>query len=697
MIRKRDGKSSSMVRSNPMKRYSGAKENLVYSGFTSLVTSLILSVIFPLQFYVQAQEYLNFSIWYILSDCLVLFSILLPIIFLLLFFLNKIFGFFIHFILLAVLLYLTLEAGILSYNLPKLNGNLENYSDVFRMVLDSSIALSLLLVPFVFYDKMRKNIFLLGTSTLILSLAFIFELQAEPEKNPEEMTITSTVPRDLVVENLVYGKKNTIVFIVDAISTEVVENVLNDHPALKEKMPGFINFTNNVGMHIQTSVAIPGIFSGEYFSNPHELNLYSNKVYSSSSFIKTYKDMGSTIFVNLLLPDFSYTNKSLDGRENKETLRLSNSFTARMEGMFPFNIMEYYAFKVAPYAFKRVILAKLLNRWESTRGDGIVTDEVVYNILAEALVDTSMISSLHIHHFKGGHPPLVLDENGVKIQSSQLTYQAYYNRVYFEFKRITGLFDRLRQRGLYDNSFILILADHGIEILEEPKTRSAPNKAFPAVMVKNRNASKKFSNNSTPTSHSNVSALMKAVSDADISDREIVQVLKSDKRLYRQAFQNQLQDFIIDKNYEVEFNQYIVEKDPLKLNSLNTDYAYRFKNFNNPNYPDFLTNGSRTSGVGLDFYKSQPGELIFRLPKPNSRYSLHINIVPWGKESTSYNGAYHFSSGASKAEHSFQARDDIELADVLTDDNGLVRLSVAPMDPNYHLAFFSITVGDASD
>ena len=48
-------------------------------------------------------------------------------------------------------------------------------------------------------------------------------------------------------------------------------------------------------------------------------------------------------------------------------------------------------------------------------------------------------------------------------------------------------------------------------------------------------------------------------------------------------------------------------------------------------------------------------------------------------------------------EHSFQSRDDIELADVLTDDNGLVRLSVVAIDPNYHLAFFSITVGDALD
>ena len=690
-------KNSSMLRSNLMERYGGEKENLVYSGFTSLVTSLILSVIFPLQFYVQAQDYLNFSIWYIFSDCVALFFTLLPLLFVLLFFSNKIFGFLLHFILLSFLLYLTLEAGILSYNLPKLDGNLDNYSNIFRMLLDSSIALFLLLAPFVFYEKIRKNIFLLGTLTLMLSLTFIFELQAESEKGLDELAITSTVPRHLVVENLAYAKKNTIVFIVDAISTEVVESVLNDHPDLKAKMPGFINFTNNVGMHIQTSVAIPGIFSGEYFSNPHELNLYSNKVYSSSSFLKTYKDMGSTIFINLLLPDFSYTNKILDRRNDKKTLRLSNGFNTRMEGMFPFNIMEYYAFKISPYAFKRVILSKLLSRWESTRGDGIVTDEAVYNILAEALVDTSITSSLHVHHFKGGHPPLVFDENGVKIKSSQLTYQAYYNRVYLEFKRMTGLFDRLRQRGLYDDSFVLILADHGLEIFEKPKTKSAPNKAFPALMVKNRNASRKFSNNSTPTSHSNVSHLMKTIPDAAISDLEIVELLKSDKRLYRQAFHNQLQDFIIDKNYEVQFKQYLVEKDPLKLKPLNTDYAYRFKNFNNPNYPDFLTNGSRTSGVGLDFYKSQPGELIFRLPKPNFRYSVHINIVPWGTESTSYNGAYRFSSGGAKVEHSFQSRDDIELADVLTDDNGLVRLSVVAIDPNYHLAFFSITVGDALD
>ena len=123
-------------------------------------------------------------------------------------------------------------------------------------------------------------------------------------------------------------------------------------------------------------------------------------------------------------------------------------------------------------------------------------------------------------------------------------------------------------------------------------------------MVKNRNASKEFENNNTPTNHSNIAPLIKKIADVDISSHEIVKILQSDRRLYRQAFQNQLQDFIIDKNYDVQFNQYVVEKDPLKLRPLNASHTYRFRNFNNPDYPDFLTNGSRTSGVGLDCYNS---------------------------------------------------------------------------------------------
>jgi len=671
------------------------RENLLYSGFAALVSSLFLGLICPLQLYVQTHEFFHFTFWKFLSDCWIIFFTLFLSTFLLLFLSRKMFGFLVHILFLIIILYFALETGILSYGLPKLDGNLANYANPFRTILDSTIALILLLLPFFFYTVLRKRMLPVGIFILILSATFFLEIQTHNGKDSTE-SIT-TVPRHQVVRSLRFAKKNVIVLIVDAISTEVVEDVLNDHPELKTKMPGFINFTNNVGMHVQTSVALPGIFSGEYFTNPSNLQIYSNKVYSSSSFIKKYLDQNSAIFVNLLLPDFSYTNTVGDINENQRKSHFLKSFTVRMEGMFPWNILEYYTFKISPYLLKKDILERFLRQWESQRDKNPIhmSDAVVYDELAEAPVDKSFESALHIHHVKGGHPPILFDENGVKIKNQQATYTVYYNRVHFEFKRITVLLDRLCERGLYDDAFIVILGDHGIGILDKPRAKGVPNYAFPAIMVKNRNETGFFINSDIPTSHSKIADMMKAVADKNLSNTKIAHILKCDYRLYRQASSTQIYDFTIDQDYNVAFKQCKIIKDPLKLKPLRTNQKYLFRNYNNQHYPDFITyNGRRTSGMGIDFSSGLSGELIFRMPKPNHRYSLCFNISPFGGTQV-YNDAYHFISENCVIEHFFKSREDIVLDDILTDDKGILSIKIEPKNADYNLCFLSLLVKEA--
>ncbi len=684
------------ITAGDLKRVPDRRENLIYSGFTALISSLFLGLICPLQLYVQTHEFFHFTIWNLLSACLIIFFTLLLTIFLLLFLSRRMFGFLIHILLLIIILYFALETGILSYGLPELDGNLANYANPARTILDSTIALILLLLPFFFYTAFRKRIFSLGIFIVILSTAYFVEIQANNGQDPEK--VFTTVPRHQVVQNLSFAEKNNvIVLIVDAISTEVVEDVLNDHAGLKTKLPGFVNFTNNVGMHVQTSVALPGIFSGGYLSVPSELPFYSNEVYSSSSFIKNYLDENSMIFVSLLLPDFSYTNARVDTSENLRKSNFLKSFTVRMEGMFPWNMIEYYSFKIAPYLFKKDILEKFIRQWEVQKDKTPVHvgDAMVYGKLAEAPVDKSIQSTLHVHHVKGGHPPILFDENGKRIEHPRKTYRAYYNRVHFEFKRIIRLLDRLRERGLYDDAFIVILGDHGIHILDTPKAKGVPNNAFPAIMVKNRNATGEFINSNIPTSHSKIANMMKEIADKNLTETEIANILKCDNRLYRQASNTLVYDFIIDKDYNVEFKQREIVKDPLKLKPLKIKQKYLFRNYNNPLYPDFITNGRRTSGMGLDFSSNRQGELIFRLPKSNCRYSLRFTITPFGL-STGHNGTYLFISENFKKEHFLKSKEDILMSDISTDNNGILHLQIEPRNANYSLCFLSLLVKESS-
>ena len=668
------------------------RENLLYSGYTALVSALVFAIIFPLQLYDQTQAYFHFTFWDFLLDCLVLFFAVLTPVFLLLFLSRRFFGFLPHLLLLAMLLYFSLETGILSYRLPEVDGNLDHYGNPVRAILDSLVALGILLSPLFLYRKLRKRIFLFGAIVLVFSGALLFDTRADRDDGFTELVIPSTVPRQQVVQNLRFaGGDNVLVLIVDSISTEVVESLLDDHPELKAQMPGFVNFTNNVGMHVQTSVALPGIFSGEYFSDPTELPLYSKKVYASSSFIKNFLDQGSTIYVNLMLPDFSYTNSVGHENEKREESKFLKTFSVRMEELFPWNIREYYVFKIAPYVFKKSVLSRYVRRWEDRATETHVNDAVVYKKIAEAPVDKSMSRTLHVHHFVGGHPPFVFDAHGKQIKNLKSGYREYYDRIHFEFKRVTGMLAELRARGIYDDAFIVILGDHASSLTERPRSKRVPHHAFPAIMVKNRQAVGPFVNSGIPTSLSNVADLMKRVAHEDLSNFEIAEILKSDVRLYRQGTENKIFDWIVDENYDVTSRQTEIAREPLELEPLKTGYTYKFRSFNNDGYPDFIAHkGRRTSGIGLDFPSG--GELVLRLPAANRSYALEFNIVPFSGKTRVYNGAYRIVSGQSKKKCVFQSPQDIRLLDVASDDNGIVRIKILPVDANYSLCFNTVLV-----
>ena len=99
------------------------------------------------------------------------------------------------------------------------------------------------------------------------------------------------------------------------------------------------------------------------------------------------------------------------------------------------------------------------------------------------------------------------------------------------------LFDVFREKGFYDSSLILVLADHGhhghkghFPKMGEP---TLPGKARPFLWVKPVGSEHPFSSSPLPTSHSRVSNLLKAAVSHVVTKDEVDALLKSDDRVYR--------------------------------------------------------------------------------------------------------------------------------------------------------------------
>lgn len=668
------------------------KSNMLKSLYVAIVAALILSIIIPLQIFVASRVYFEFTMIQLMQSCLLLFLIVLCCTFTLLYFLGKK-SFLPHLFLLFVLLSVVLNTGIFSYGLPTLDGGLEKYSSPVRSIFDFFIWLFLMVTPFIWYRKLRDKIIFISIGLLVFSCSFFGDQKIQTKTTAHQWFITGTVPHRQVVESIQFAPKdNVIVLILDAVNSEVIEDIFADHPELQKYFSGFVNYANNVGMHFQTSLAFPAIFSGKYYSGVENISRFTNNLYSDDSFIKPYFDKNDPVYVSTLLENASYTNAPL-----KKTIKKKNVLTDRMEGMFPWQFLELYRFKTVPYFLKKSTLRDIMQTWANSINsqDSHVPDDLVYKKFTTLPVNRTLRRTLQVHHFNAGHPPFLVDANGTAIKSkSVFSYEAYYGRVYFELKRVALLMKLLQERNLYDSSMILIFADHGcFRTFKKGRNAKVPNNAFPALLLKNLYADVPFTNSYIPVSQSKIAALLKTVAKKKLSNDEISDILHIEERIYRETTDSEIKDWIIDKNYKFKLNTQDITKKIHDLTPLKLGPIFRFININNPNYPDFITdNGVRTSALGIDFSQRHISNMKFKVPYPDTKYNLKFDLAFPPK----HHGSYRFASGESHTK--FDCSDFlVEMKEVSADSDGIVSVDIVPEDANYGITITTIIINKAED
>jgi len=81
-----------------------------------------------------------------------------------------------------------------------------------------------------------------------------------------------------------------------------------------------------------------------------------------------------------------------------------------------------------------------------------------YEEFTEEEIQTTEEKVFHFVHVEGGHLPFNLDENLNVIKQGEGTYTQKQKAT---LKLIKAYIDRLKKAGVYDNSSIVIMADHG--------------------------------------------------------------------------------------------------------------------------------------------------------------------------------------------------------------------------------------------
>lgn len=306
------------------------------------------------------------------------------------------------------------------------------------------------------------------TVMLVVALVSLFP-QADKFVNNEFETLT----RD--GEFSVSSGKNIIVLCLDMFDGEFLDNLLNeDTEKYSDILQDFTFYDNTVGLYSRTYESIPYILTGSKYLYDTGIMDYRRNVYPDSKLFNLLDENNYDINI--------YTEEWLP----VEKLNIKNkSMGKHIIGSYPFFIKTMYKvvlFNYMPHQLKRyfVVYSGLFNgsmMLTTDDADGknaaCVFKVPVYlkTIDEEGLkCDSNDKNSFRFIHLEGTHPPYYINANGVDDGVEHSLDEAVCGNM----ELVKRWIESLKEAGVYDNTAILILADHGHSDEYEPLERINP-------------------------------------------------------------------------------------------------------------------------------------------------------------------------------------------------------------------------------
>ncbi len=281
--------------------------------------------------------------------------------------------------------------------------------------------------------------------------------------------------------------KNIILFLSDMFTAGYLDTIFEECPELKEKFTGFTWYRNSVSPSWQTVCAMPSIFAGEEFL-PIVLSDMPGTGYEKIEnsarimFDRFRKEGYSVAVVNghaaqiapKLLSTVDHTDGLAYGKVWQDKYyREKNSNTLIKQGHL---FIMLSLFQNAPYFLKPVIYNE--SNWFIFSRKAIfwavekhVFPNYGYMKLLPEISNTDMKQNTfkYIHNALT-HGPFGIKADGSLIKPGEFTdeekksfysgYGAYYSQREF-LKLFDKYCDWLKKEGIYDNTYIILISDHG--------------------------------------------------------------------------------------------------------------------------------------------------------------------------------------------------------------------------------------------
>ena len=435
--------------------------------------ALTFSVFIPLDIYINNAQEFWFSLqdigWILAACCVVVICLLLMVSRILIGRARSVFTC----LLLGITIGLFMQSYIVNMDYGVLDGREIEWGKYTKhAILNSIMWLACIVAPFVAskvsFCKCKKYFKNISFGILVVQITTLIILFLNTNITKIE---TKTLSTDKMFNLSV--DKNIIIFVLDSFDTDIFNTLLNKYPYILKEFKDFTYYKEAVSAYSMTIGAIPHILTGEWHKNEERYPDFIEKIWSNNKFISYFKNKDYDI--RLLLNSVFVSSKANKIVDNLIMQRLRVSSIFGLGNLF----YKLSLFRSMPHLLKKYfwIYTGDFDKFATSSNNNYIINDLNFyeNLCKIGINNQSEKKCFRIYHLLGAHPPFTLDKN---INLSTKGSTSAEEQSMGVLKIVFNYLNKLKQIGLYNNSSVFIIADHG---------NHYSLAASPLVLIKNTN------------------------------------------------------------------------------------------------------------------------------------------------------------------------------------------------------------------
>lgn len=351
---------------------------------------------------------------------------------------------------------------------------------------------------------------------------------------------------------LLSSENNTIVFVLDWFDEQILEGIVRENGDFLKPVEDFVWYKNQTSRYAYTSLSVPYMLTGVRWNGKINNDEYIDMAYKESTLMRDIEQSGYKIKI--------YTDPYLV-RNDHGCISNYSTEKGKCDFLKTIRVMAKCSrYQMSPFCIKNNFFYSSRKISELLKNGYVVGNRDFYLDMKNRGIELDKESrGMYIFYHLNGIHSLEINENIEEEENADI-----YSCGRGTLKIVFEFIDEMKKKGVYENSTIIITADHGQNYLDEPellsKRRLENNTSNPILLIKWSGDDEKGRVSLAPVSHDDFAAsVMYSIGgDYEKYGRTYSEFDEGEKRI---------REFEFYRDGDVPYQKYIIDGIATDINS----------------------------------------------------------------------------------------------------------------------------------